>query len=194
MDPIAVAVIGGVIGYWIFGDAPEIKTEEPQVDPGVLARIREEERRASIVRAHAEAQQRERRRTFRTAAECFEAQYISYSRLGTYCSCPQKFKLIYLDRAESEASPYYGRGSAFHEAIQEYLAQYIGGYAPRMQSRSLSCRIYPRSERSRSAAKYFSKTFPWDARILGADGYCGRRSVLGRLWHGSIDLPDSARL
>jgi hypothetical protein len=52
---------------------------------------------------------------------------VSFSQYSTYSSCPQQYKLRYIDRlGESSANIYTIFGTAIHETIQEFLKVMYG--------------------------------------------------------------------
>jgi len=155
----------------------------------------------------------ESRRTFKTSKECFEKEYVSYSRIATYCVCPQRFKLIYLDKCEpsSEFSFYYTRGATFHRAVEGILRMrlldsnrilteldykeivnegYKLGYLER--SRTLwpeykRARNREKTKRFRNIAKFFCKTLPVNVEIVAIEKEL-RFKVGGINFFGIVDL------
>jgi len=47
--------------------------------------------------------------------------HLSYSSISTYLMCPRSWRFRYLDKMEAPTSPALVFGSAFHEAVEEYI-------------------------------------------------------------------------
>ena len=45
---------------------------------------------------------------------------LSNSKIGTYQTCPFKYKTIYIDRQPGKPSPYLAFGTVIHNALYEY--------------------------------------------------------------------------
>lgn len=64
---------------------------------------------------------------FNSSEECFRREYVSYSRLRTYSSCPRKFKYAYVDGREGDGrDKRVGGGSRFHKICEQIFGQLIG--------------------------------------------------------------------
>lgn len=124
MDPISIVAIAAFIGYHIFKETPEEKAAREKA-----AAEREHKRlQDEIEERRREEERLERLRPFTSAEECFRKQYVSYARLSTYCLCPRRFKLVYLDRVipEDRGFSIYERGTVLHKALEVYLREQIG--------------------------------------------------------------------
>lgn len=64
---------------------------------------------------------------FASASTCFEAEYVSYSRLRTYVRCPHSFRLQYMDKVNLETNPFVIPGKVFHTFCEAAIAKSIGG-------------------------------------------------------------------
>jgi hypothetical protein len=52
---------------------------------------------------------------------------VSFSQYSTYSSCPQQYKLNYIDKlGESSSNIHTIFGTAMHEVIQHYLSVFYG--------------------------------------------------------------------
>lgn len=58
---------------------------------------------------------------YNTSKELFRSEYVSYSRLSSYETCPQKFKLTYLDKIPCPVGRAGQLGSVVHTIIAKYL-------------------------------------------------------------------------
>ena len=179
MDPISIIAIAALIGYSIFKETPEEKAARE--------RTKYERERAGIefaekqrkIREAWEAQERERKRPFKTARECFEKQYVSYTRISTYNSCPHRFKLIYLDKNKSQSQHdyYFRKGSVFHEAMKEYFRGYLGRVISGLDYGEIIDRVrwylYEKTKEKRKVfrnnVKFLCKTFPNDVEIVAVE-------------------------
>jgi len=127
MDLFAGIVIVVLIVYSMFEEKPEEKAAREAAEREAyikkqfrLAVLREQARKE---REALEKQRKEREKPFPSSLECIQKQYASYSRIGTYCSCPQRFKLIYLDKKKGVGNRWLnkGKGSIFHKSVEAYL-------------------------------------------------------------------------
>ncbi|MHC4558359.1 MAG: RecB family exonuclease [Planctomycetota bacterium] len=134
MDFFSGLLIAGIIGHSIWEalkESPEEKHNRERIErisaekERKLQEAEEAERRKR--QEAEEAELRERLKPFKTPLECFKEQYVSYTRIATYNSCPQRFKLIYMDKNAGDEDRYwYKGGTAFHEFMEYYFKQYIG--------------------------------------------------------------------
>lgn len=165
MDPLTILGIAALVGYWVFSDKKE--------DPAALERAREEQRHAERIAEEArkkrEEEERARTTPFPSSRACFESQYVSFSRLSTYCNCPQRFKLVYLDRRRPASAWYFGRGSTFHSQIASHLRRYVGNRAEPMSVSAITSGFHKKTPANRKAARFFCKTFPWEAEIVAVE-------------------------
>lgn len=119
MDPMSVLVVGA-IGYWVFRALTEGQARPPTDRSRHLGHLQSDELHPPV-----------KRRSFTSAAECFSAEYVSYSRLRCYSTCPHKFRLAYLKGVQQE--DYFGRmspGKDFHTWCEHRLRPHIGEYMP----------------------------------------------------------------
>lgn len=124
MDPLSIIAVAGLIGYWIFKETPEQKANRERVAVEYeRARVQ-----AEIEERKREEERRERKKPFASAEECFQKEYISYTRLSTYCSCPHRFKLVYLDkiRTHENARLKRGKGTILHRSLEICLREQVG--------------------------------------------------------------------
>lgn len=138
------------------------------------------------------ALEKEKRRPFKTVLDCFRAQYVSYTRIKTYNSCPFRFKLIYLDKHETSSTGFldYSKGTAFHIAVAQYLTKYLGKVIPKLDYKEIvdeafrlrylrktewhwspNRKEFENKKRRifRDNAKFFCKTFPENVEIVAVE-------------------------
>ena len=95
MDIFSIAAIAALVGYAIFKERPKEKANRLEAQAEWEQQKLEDERRQRELSERLQKEEEERKRPFATSQECFEQQYVSFSRIATYCDCPQRFKLIY---------------------------------------------------------------------------------------------------
>lgn len=60
-------------------------------------------------------------------------EYLSYSSISTYLTCPESWRRRYIEREKKPTSPALVVGSAFHGAVEDYLTQrHAGNEKPNM--------------------------------------------------------------
>jgi len=147
MDPLTVALLGAA-GYWvfkaIFGDDHEcasvrIGDQHPGQKRGEVARDVDEPGSVVSSTMHPVTQEspysatgvrrrasEPRRQTYGSVEECLRAEYVSYTRLRTYTSCPHRFRLQYLEGNEEDLT--FSRAQAgkdFHRACENVLNRFL---------------------------------------------------------------------
>jgi len=133
MDPLTLLGLAA-IGYAIFHESAEERQRREQQEAERRAKEqaeraererweREQLRQEQIRRQEAQRREEERRRSaFSTTRECFSKEYVSFTRMRTYITCPQKFKLLYLDHwPEKDDLLQFGKGRLVHKMIESYL-------------------------------------------------------------------------
>lgn len=191
MDPFTFLILGA-IGYSIFRESDQERQRREQAEGE--ERAREAAKKAELARARQaeEAKKRELawlNRPFASTRECFSAQYVSFTRMRAYLSCPYRFKLVYLDRRKpAYDADLFGRGRLIHQAIESYLRGFTGkriealdleekqllrqAVTPlvvRATLERLSAEQNIRQTRIREVAKHFCESFPRPVTILGVE-------------------------
>ena len=187
MDFFTGLVIAGLIGKTIWEalrESPdERRIRERRERIAEQKRIRqlavEEEKERKRHEAE-EAARREKEGAFETSLECFSKQYVSYSRMATYNSCPHRFKLIYLDKESVIDYGYFDEGSAFHEVMRKRLWSSVGRVVTHLDydsmakmnrryldRRYVSWRVNARNRRNR--LRFTCKTFPKNVEIVAVE-------------------------
>lgn len=188
MDPISIVAIAALIGYSIFKDTPEKKAARERAEQERFERenqrriqqnIREAEERKQ--REILEAEERERKRPFNTSKECFQEQYVSYARISTYNTCPNRFKIIYLDKKSENLSRcdtlHTSKGKIFHATMEGYFKRYIGriittlDYKEIIEEAKWDIKELPIDKRKtfRKNVRFLCKTFPTNAEIIAVE-------------------------
>lgn len=174
MDFFTGIVIAGLIGRSIweaFKVSPEEKCERERIWREQIAAKEEKEKKA-------EAERRERERPFETSLECFQKQYVSYSRMATYNSCPHRFKLIYLDKKQGDKFDYmYRDGAAFHVVMMAYFNNHVGSVIHSLDYNEVieGRRWYfnevlgEKRKKRRNRVKFTCSTFPKDVEIIAVE-------------------------
>jgi len=134
----------------------------------------------------------EKRRPFKATVDCFREQYVSYTRIATYNSCPFRFKLIYLDKHYTSSTGFldYSKGTAFHIAVAQYLIKYLGKVIPKLDYKEIvdeafrlrylrktewhwspNRKEFENKKRRifRDNAKFICKTFPENVEIVAVE-------------------------
>jgi RecB family exonuclease len=152
----------------------------------------------------------EKRRPFKTSMDCFREQYVSYTRIKTYNSCPFRFKLIYLDKREKSSTGFLNtsKGTAFHIAVERYFKKYFGkviktidykeiveeafhcGYLEKTKYYwGIAQKEIVRRKRKifRDNVKFFCKTFPEGVEIVAVEQELSFK-VNNIKFYGIVDL------
>lgn len=172
MDLIGLA-IAALIGYAIFSEDEETRKKREAAEEA----YRQQEPTDSTI----DAEDQGSGTSFATSSDCFEAEYLSFSRLGTYAACPRRFKLLYLDKQKTQSKWFFGRGKLFHASIASYLSDYLGQPVPDMQTASLLAEIdsqeaihgwakdYKAELKLDDPADFVCRTLPRDAEVIGVE-------------------------
>jgi len=199
MDIYMAMLLACGIGYLIFQNNSEEKTEQKQEEENQkIDRIKSSTeclRQLKERKSQEETALTTKEKPFKTAIECFEKQYVSYTRMSTYASCPHRFKLIYLDRNKSIeptfwGSPFASKGKVFHQSVEEYLKEYLGQRMPRLDYRGIvnqAFKLYylknnkqhwslkrkefenKKRKKFRDNAKFLCATLPKEAEIIAIE-------------------------
>ncbi len=199
MDVFTVGLFAYVIGSSIFQKIAEDNAKQKKD---------EENKKVARIKANAEFKRKLKRqeafeavalakkeRPFKTAIECFKKQYVSYTRISTYASCPHRFKLIYMDRKKCIepmywSSPFGSKGKILHQAVETYLREYLGQTVPKLDYREIvneAFKLYylknnkqywspkkkefenRKRKKFRDNAKFLCKTLPKEAEIIAIE-------------------------
>ena len=201
---VLIAVVG--LSYSVLEEYAKKRTELKKAND--LIRQKEYDEFSRKV-AEEEALEKERNKPFKTALECFQEQYISYSRIKTYDFCPYRFKLSYLDRNKgSSGFINYEKGIIFHKAVERYLKTLIIPTISKLDYREIVKEAYRlgyledaqkhwsqkqkdfikrRREIFRNNAKYFCDTFPENVEIVSVEQELSF-DVNGIKFYGIVDL------
>lgn len=177
MDIVSGLIAAGLLGYWILraGSQKQVTQETPKDSfrRDWRQECEERGRQQEAMRRAEEVRWREEHPPFSDARTCFEQQYVSFTRIKTYCSCPQRFKLLYLDRCRPLAPLHdvYKRGTIFHEAVAAYLNRYLGTTVRNPNTSAMLSSVPQNFTTSRllDAAKFFCNTFPCDATVVAVE-------------------------
>lgn len=181
MDPLSLVAVG-LVGYWIFRslqvnvDAqPRSQTAEPkpQSEP-VTAALRESLQSET-----------ESRPTYATTAECFKSEYVSFSRLKSYTSCPHRFRLAYLDGKRGVASHFdhTASGKDFHDLCERLFRSQIGEPIRSVEDVRMRDRLGNHSAR----LEFLRNSLNPNARIMAVEHEL-RFAVRGIAFFGIVDL------
>lgn len=186
----AIFVIAG-IGYSIFQEHAKSLQNEKSTDYIATASAKTHWKTDELTTI--EPQEKKTKKIFKTAYDCFKEQYVSYSRIATYNSCPHRFKLIYLDRVrpvETTNLRIFAKGKKFHSAVYTYLLSYVGQKVPDLDYKQIvywafrfhylrnsewnwstkQKEIEKRKRKIfRANAKFFCNTFPKDTKIVAIE-------------------------
>ncbi len=200
MDFFSGLVIAGLIGHSIWEalkESPEekrIREREERIQREQLAAEEERERKQWEAE---EAERKERERPFKTSLECFQKQYVSYSRIATYNSCPRRFKLIYLDKngREGFGDRWYEGGRRFHIVMEAYFAQHVGGVISSLEYNEVirERRWYfnevwdEERKKRRKRVRFTCRTFPKDVEIVAVEKELSFK-VNNIKFYGIVDL------
>ena len=128
---------------------------------------------------------------FCSTFSCFSNEYVSYSRIATYCSCPQKFKIIYLDKLSPSSSFdfRYSKGITLHKTLENYFQSQIGTvikeinykeiidsaitYKYFQPSSSHNCRLGESQKKQNKIftdnVRFICKSFPKNVKIIAVE-------------------------
>lgn len=131
MDPVTLFTIG-VAGYWIFkslsNTSAQTKSTTTHPPPQSTEHRHPPEQQPDTTDVFNSTLQRS---AYTSAEECFRSEYVSYTRLRAYNSCPQRFKLAYLDKLDpSIRNPHTGPGQRFHSFCDSILKSWRGNGLP----------------------------------------------------------------
>jgi len=191
MDPLTILGIAALVGYAIFHESDEEKAAREKREAELARQIEENQRKEAAIRKVQEEEKRKREGPYDSSIECFRNQYVSYSRIATYCSCPRRFKLLYLDKVRPEKDEsHYTKGSVFHIAMEDYLKNYIGQNVTQLIPRIITQKAYKlgylernnkrwsekqrllleqRRDKFRACAKFLCETLPRDAVVIDVE-------------------------
>jgi len=126
MDPLTAIGALCVVGYWVFRTVCEESEDDatPQrPKPKVVT--------PAPTRASQIPETKPTPPKYASVADCICAEYMSYSRLRCYASCPHKFRLAYVEgRQGSSGYDRTGPGTGFHEYCAATLGDHIGRPIP----------------------------------------------------------------
>lgn len=180
MDPLTLAALGAV-GYWIFkslgkgeGTAGSTATPAPP-RPAYTPPARP---------AYVPPPPPPKRPSYATVADCFRAEYVSYSRLRSYTSCPHRFRLGYLEGRESEAHyKFTGPGKGFHSFCEGVFRKWGNQRVPTLREAGR----YPDFDVDEAKYEYLHSCIHPGARIVATEHEL-RFSVRGLAFYGIVDL------
>jgi CRISPR/Cas system-associated exonuclease Cas4 (RecB family) len=84
--------------------------------------------------------------------EIFHKEYISYSRLKLYKTCPRKFELVYLYRFEDKSGQAAEQGKLIHKIIQLYTENNIKSFSTMLRNKSSMEELLSYYEKAKSSS------------------------------------------
>jgi hypothetical protein len=200
MDFFNGLVIVGLIGRAIWEalkESPEEKCKRERQERIWREQIAAEEEKEKKRLEAAEAERREREKPFETSLECFQKQYISYSRIATYNSCPHRFKLIYLDKKSGDKfnDRWFESGRRFHIVMEAYFAQHVGSVIRSLEYNDLIrgrqwylSQAWGEERKKRGKrVRFICRTFPKDVEIVAVEKELSFK-VNNIKFYGIVDL------